>query len=152
MSDLKEQFSPLFEYIYKGNKDAISLSLALLKIAHTWDDLIDNDKEVSNATIDSAFLASTIDLTLNPLWDECLAYNLLNVYIRWNCANKIEKNINSTNNELAKAWCLRAGLYDLFSLIATRLYGLGWGLSINEDVYNFYGETLKDFIKEIRNA
>lgn len=150
--EYKESFEKLFIAIYKNNTEAIALSFSLLEIAHVWDDLIDKDREVSAHDINKAFVAATIDLSINPLWGEDLAFNLLNVYIRWQDANSIELDKDSTDNALSMAWMLRAGIYDMFILIAVKLHGLDWGLSISPQVRIYYGEPLTDFIKEIRHA
>ena len=78
--------------------------------------------------------------------------NLLNVYLRWQDANSLESDKASTDDDLAKAWMLRAGLYDLFLILAAKLYGLQWAKEVGPVVRRCYGETLADFIKEIRYA
>jgi len=146
------EFLPLFNQIYKADKYAINLSTLLLDIAHTWDDLIDKDKPVADEQINRAFLSATVDLTMNPLWDKHLASNLLNVYFRWSDANSIERDCSSTDDDLAKAWMLRAGLYDMFVLIAHKLYGRTWAEQVGPIIRKYYGETLIGFIEEVRNA
>ena len=148
----KESFKLLFDKIYQGNNDAISLSFILLDIAHAWDDLIDKDTAVNDININSAFLGATVGLSTNPLWGEDLAYNLLNIYIKWQTANKIETDTNSSKNEMSKAWCLRACLYDLFTLISVKLYGIEWGVKVSPLVVLFYGETLSEYLKEFNHA
>jgi hypothetical protein len=145
-------FDPLFILIYKHNKTAIELSYCLLQIAHLWDDLIDEDKKVSKLDINNAFVNALFVLPNNPLWDRDLNANLYNVYLRWQDANSIEQNKESTDNDLAMAWMLRASIYDMFVLIAEKLYGKEWARSIGPTVRAFYGEKLKDFIKEMRHV
>ena len=148
----KETFEELFDLIYKGHEEAKRLSFDLLQLAHTWDDLVDGDKEVSGDEANTAFVACLFTVPSSPLWGLDMQANLLNVYLRWQDANSIEANKDSSDNELAKAWMLRAGLYDLFSLLAVKLYGLQWGKEIGPTLRIAYGETLKDFIQEVRNA
>ena len=145
-------FDPLFNYIYKGNAEAIALSYCLLRIAHAWDDLVDKDKELTNEDINNAFVDALFTLPNNPLWDFRLNSVLYSVYLRWQEANVIEADKASTDNDLAMAWMLRASLYDLFVIIADKLYGRAWAEYIGVSVRKFYGESLKSYIKEIRHA
>lgn len=147
-----EAFSQLFETIYQGNADATKLSFDLLNIAHTWDDLIDKDKEITDDAINKAFLDSLYTVQLNPLYGLDIASSVLNCFLRWQDANAIEKDPRSTHNDLAMAWMLRAGLFDIFVLLATKLYGLSWAKEIGVAVRKAYGEKLNDFILEIENA
>lgn len=147
-----DSFTVLFNKIYKGDKHASWLSLALLHVLHTWDDLIDKDHPIESKDINSAFLIALTDISVSPLWDRDMAALLRSVYFRWQAANKFEASDASTDNDLAKAWMLRAGCYDFFVLIANKLYGDTWAEQISPVVYNFYGEELTTFIQEARNA
>lgn len=148
----KEVFEELFNLIYKGHEEAIRLSFDLLQLAHTWDDLVDGDKEVSGDEANTAFVACMSTPHRGLVGIVNMQANLLNVYLRWQDANSLESDKASTDDDLAKAWMLRAGLYDLFLLIATKLYGLQWAKEVGPVVRKCYGETLADFIKEIRYA
>lgn len=147
-----DSFKQLFAIIYKGDKHAEWLSLAILHVLHTWDDLVDKDKPVASSSINSSFVLALADISTSPLWDASMAITLKSVYFRWQTANTIERTKESTDNDLAKAWMLRAGCYDFFVLIARKLHGDAWAEQISPTVYNFYGEPLTDFIQEIRNA
>lgn len=145
-----EGFEELFKHLYKGDKQAMSLAMSLLHVLHTWDDLIDKDSPVSDEDINCAFLFALVDIGGSPLWGPDLAAAMRGVYYRWVAANTIEADKDSTDNELAKAWMLRAGFYDLFVLIAAKLLGREWAEHASAEVHKLYGEPLEDFIKEIR--
>ena len=145
-------FKDLFDNIYKGNQVATRLSFELLDYAHLWDDLIDRDTPVSDESINRVMLSALTSISCSSLWGPHLATIVQSAYFRWHAANNIERNKASTDNDLAKAWMLRAGLYDVFVLIAAKLYGQEWAESVSVKVYGLYGEQLADFIKEIRNA
>lgn len=147
-----ESFEELFDKIYKGDKHAAWLSLAILHILHTWDDLIDRDVPISDNSINSAFLVAMTDVSVSPLWDIEMVNLMRLVYFKWQAANKFENDAEATDNTLAKAWMLRASCYDFFVAIANKLYGATWAEKISPIVYSFYGEELKTFIKETRNA
>lgn len=145
-------FDKLFKLIYKDNVEACRLSFALLECVHTWDDLIDKDKPVDDKAINTAFLNALVHIGGSPLWTPDMGAHMLNVYLKWSDANYIEAHYKNDDNELAKAWMLRASCYDLFVLIATKLHGIAWGVQIGPSVRLTYGETLHSFLQEIKNA
>lgn len=145
----KQAFLPLFEHIYKNDTAAIELSFMLLDVSQIWDDLVDKDKPVSNEDIDKAFLYSLQYIPTHKYWSPAMHCMLNSVYLRWHAANKIEADINADENELSKAWMLRAALFDLFELLSLQLYGLDWAKSNARLIRQFYGETLNKFIAEV---
>ena len=146
-----QAFSDLFGLIYKDNEDAISISFKLLETAHTWDDLIDGDEVKPNA-INSAFIALGFELQQYEIWHSAgLAHHLLNCYLRWRDATNIERG-DHTDSDLHKCYMLRAGLYDLFVIIAYHLYGDEWACDVGPIVRKFYGETLEEYMGEMKNA
>jgi len=148
-----ESFKILFKEIYKGNEQATDLSFKLLEIAHTWDDMIDKDKEITDDQINNAFIMSIFEIQNNPLWFQCgLNHHVLNVFLRWRDSTIMEQDENSTDDDLVKCFMLRAGIYDIFVIIAYYLHGNQWAGEIGPTVRRFYGENLKEFIKEIRDA
>lgn len=54
--------------IFKQNEDAIQLVLMVREISHTWDDLIDKDKPVSEAQIHRAFWLALVGLRTNNFY------------------------------------------------------------------------------------
>lgn len=147
-----QAFDELFNEIYKGNEQAKQLSFDLIQVSQTWDDLIDKDIEVSDDQINSAFIKSIFEMQANPLWHQMgMAYHVLNVYLRWRDATIIERSQHS-DDDLNKCYMLRAGMYDLFVLIAYFLFGDEWAKIAGPVVRRFYGETLEDYKKEIKNA
>lgn len=150
--DHKKVFDELFTVIYKGNEDAKLFSFKLLEVAHTWDDIVDGDNP-SEDRVNSAFVSCFYEFQRHPIWkDAGLDHHLLNVFFRWRDANIIEKDNQSTDDDLNKSYMLRAGVYDLFVIIAYHLYGNEWAAEIGPYVRKSYGETLKDYIKEVRQC
>jgi len=142
--DERNAFSQLFFVIYKDNQHASMLSLKLLDFVHAWDDQYDEDKKIDN----NILLSALVDIGGSPLWTMDMAAHTKLVYIKWQASNKFE----ATKTQLEKSWMLRAAVYDIFVMIAEKLYGLAWAESIATTVYEFYGESLSDFLKEINNA
>ena len=137
-------FTNLFESIYKGNKEACKVAMKLLECAHAWDDQVDDDIPVN----DSVLFSMLFDIGGSYLWTPDMATHFKAVYIKWQTANKLE----AAKVHLDKAWYLRASMYDLFVMLAEKLYGLDWALSIAPSVYSVYGESIEDFLTEVNNA
>lgn len=147
-----ESFGQLFNVIYKGDPYATDLSFKLLNLAHVWDDLIDKDSPVGDEDINGVFL-DTVMLQDNPLWVRCgMHHHVLNVYLRWHDSDKMERDPASTHDDLIKCYMLRAGVYDIFVVLAFHLHGREWASEVGPMVRKFYGETPEEFIKEMRDA
>lgn len=147
----KAAFEELFDNIYKGDSNAKAISFILLSFLHIWDDIEDGDA-IAVETVHGTFLDVLTKLASYPLWDSHMQGTMISVFLRWQAANHIEQEDVVSDNDLAKAWMLRAGCYDLFVMLAYKLHGLAWASQISSFVYSFYGETLEAFIKEVRNA
>lgn len=147
-----EVFSNLFNYIYKGDMMAVELSFQLLHIAHTWDDLIDKDKPVDDVDINKAFINSLFTMQNNPLWHQCgLNHHVLNVFLRWRDATAIETD-SPSDDDLNKCYMLRAGLYDIFVILAYYIGGDAWAAEVGPLVRKTYGEKLVEYKEEMNNA
>lgn len=145
-------FETLFNQLYKNDMAATELSFMLLEVAHIWDDLVDKDKPVTTEEIDKAFIYSLQCIPMHKYWSPAMHAMLSSVYLRWHAANCLESCPASTDNDLAKAWMLRASLYDLFEMLALQLHGLEWAKSQAVTLRLFYGEQLTDFITEVRKC
>lgn len=143
----KQAFLPLFEHIYKNDTAAIELSFAVLDVMHTWDDLVDRDKPVDNMAINTAFMLALTVIPVHKYWNSVMHTMLVNTYLKWQAANKFEA--GDEQEHIKKAWMLRAGVFDLFLMLATQLYGVAWGEDCAPAVYAFYGEKLEDFLTEV---
>ena len=145
----KAAFLPLFEQIYKNDTAAIELSFMLLDVSQVWDDLVDKDKHVTTEAIDTAFLYSLQVIPMHKYWSPAMHSMLSSVYLRWHAANEIEADSLATKDEIAKAWMLRAGLFDLFEMLCLQLHGMVWAKANARLIRQFYGETLTNFTKEV---
>lgn len=145
-----DAFNTFFEYIYQGNNQAVSLSNKLISMASTMDDLIDKDRPVSNDQIYKLVMGAMFEIQVVPLWYEAgLNHHMLNVMLKWIDANAIESDSNSTQDDYAKCYMLRAGIYDIFAVLAHYLHGLDWSSKVGPEIRKFYGETLKDYFTEM---
>lgn len=53
---------------FGGNEDALNMYRTIVNLGHAWDDLVDNDKQVSEARINMAFLSALVYLPANPFY------------------------------------------------------------------------------------
>lgn len=53
---------------FGGNQDALNMFRAFVFLAHTWDDLVDKDKHVTEDTINQAFLTALVYLPANQFY------------------------------------------------------------------------------------
>lgn len=129
---------------------AVDMCMDLMKIAQIWDDLIDKDKEIDPASVHDVFITALIKLPSNPFY---MAFSselrplLMNVYLQWRAANEMEQ--SGKEEDINKAYMLRAGIYQVFAYCAFLVYGVEKSAEISADVWRIYGETLPEFVKEV---
>jgi hypothetical protein len=146
--DHLKDLNDLFEHIYKGDKEATALSLNLFGIAQKWDDLIDGDP-LSKKDVNTLFLDCIFTVQQSPYWTPMgLSHHILNVFLRWRDSDTMERG-DFSDDDLNKCYMLRAGLYDLFVVIAYYLHGSEWAFEIGPLVRRSYGEKLNDYKEEI---
>ena len=147
----RSDWGQLFDYIYQGHEAAKSLSFEILELVHIWDDLYDQDNPASPEDVNKAFFSAIYGLQNNPIWKACdLNTHMLNVIFRWHDANVLEQ--SKDEEDWHKAYMLRAGVYDLFVIIAFHLLGQEWARKIGPMVRRFYSETLSDFVEEVKSC
>ena len=145
-------FDVFFERIYNGHTGASQLSFQLIQVSQTWDDLIDKDKPCTDKDINSAFINSLFTMQQNPLWHQCaLSHHIFNVYLRWCDATAIETS-SPSDDDLNKCYMLRAGMYDLFAIIAYHIGGDDWAAIVGPEIRRFYGEKLNEYKEQINHA
>lgn len=144
----EQAFEELFAYIYKEDREATRLSMLLLKIAHDWDDLIDGEP-LQRKDVNRLLLNCIFNVQQSPYWIPMgLNHHILNVFLRWRDSDTIERG-DFTDEDLNKCFMLRAGIYDLFVIIAFYLHGEEWADEIGPVVRRFYGEKLTEYKEEM---
>lgn len=152
-SDVISEFEGLFDIIYKGNAEAKDLSLKLISMAATLDTLIDKDRPVKDTEIYDFANRALFELPVNRMWQQFgLHGHLLNAFLKWRDSNSIESDNKRTLDDLRKTYMLRAGIYDIFVVIAYYLYGDEWASEIGPIVRRSYGESFDEYIREIGYA
>lgn len=89
---------------FGGNEEALAMYQMFVDLAHTWDDLIDKDKEVSENAINNAFSICLIYLPMNRFY-QAIQYAVLPMWISvvsaYQTANHYEKTKDEHGIEIA---------------------------------------------------
>lgn len=145
----------VFKNLYpllKCNGDATRFCCDLMKIAQVWDDLIDRD-DYEDDDINHVFHILLFTLPLNPFYiqhqDE-LRPLIMNTILKWNDANKMES--EKEDGDLHMAYMLRAEIYSIFCYVALLVGGSSYAKEVGVQIRRLYGETMKDYLKEMNHA
>jgi hypothetical protein len=136
--------------IYQGNQDAVELALMLYNVAQVWDDIVDGDA-VTARDVNAAFVDALVKMPTNRIYQLIpeLPYHIYNVFLRWRDATNIENN-QPSENDLHKCYMLRAGLFDIFVLIAAKMFGDDYAAEVGVTIRRLYGETFESYSQEFR--
>lgn len=79
---------------FNGNRDALAVYKTFIHLLHTWDDLVDKDKDVSEGDVNEAFLSALVYLPANPFYASIQRDILpmwMGVVSAYEAANKYER-------------------------------------------------------------
>lgn len=97
---------------FGGNQDAINLFDMLIDLAHTWDDLVDKDKDVTEAKINNAFMICLVYLPCNPFY-QSIQRDVMPMWITvvsaYQTANHYERTKDAHGVEIAHTLRYAAG-------------------------------------------
>lgn len=97
---------------FGGNQDALDFFRMLVDLSHTWDDLVDKDKEVSEDQINDAFLIALVYMLVNPFYQRIQAQILpmwITTVSAYQTANHFEKAKDPHGLEIAHTLRYAAG-------------------------------------------
>jgi hypothetical protein len=89
---------------FGGNQDALNMYKMFVDLAHTWDDLVDKDKEATEFGINNAFLICLVYLQANPFYkriQDQIMPMWLTVVSAYETANKFEQDKDHHGIEIA---------------------------------------------------
>lgn len=132
-----------------GDESAVDLAIELFDLAQQWDDLVD-EGDISKANPVLAYLG--FRLSYRPFfarYEALLRPALLVAYLGWRDANVLEWG-DAADKE--KAFMLRAGIYDVFALMAWIIGGEDHSARVGPSIRRAYAERLADFMQEHENA
>lgn len=97
---------------FGGNQDALIMFRMFVDLAHTWDDLVDKDKDASEQAINNAFLICLVYLPLNPFY-QTIQRDIMPMWISvvsaYQTANKFENSKDEHGVEIAHGLRYAAG-------------------------------------------
>lgn len=137
-------------HAFKGEKAAIAFFIDIIKVAHIWDDLIDQDKEVSARDIDDAFWRALIAIPCNPFFQRFqgeLSPLMQSGILNWQLANKLQAD-SQQGREIAHV--LRYSIIDMGTYICALIGGPDWANEVAPELrLRCQRDTLENFLKEI---
>jgi hypothetical protein len=97
---------------FGGNQDALNMFRMFVDMSHTWDDLVDKDKDVSESEINNAFLIALVYLQANPFYrsiQEQVWPMWMTVVTAYETANTFEREKDPHGIEIAHSLRYAAG-------------------------------------------
>jgi purine-cytosine permease-like protein len=89
---------------FGGNEEALAMYRMFIDLAHTWDDLVDKDKEVSEERINNAFTICLVYLPMNKFY-QAIQYAILPMWVAvvsaYQTANHYERTKDEHGIEIA---------------------------------------------------
>lgn len=140
----------LFQYVLKGNENAIELMNMLSFVSQVWDDLYDQDNKVERNDINTAFLWMFSSLPKNQFYNT--HFNEIqplieNAIVDWLTANHFEGESRCLNI----SWTLRDNLASVLIGMAKIIGGINWAVEVSPMIREFvHDEPLEDYINELR--
>jgi hypothetical protein len=97
---------------FNGNQDALNIYRCFIFLLHTWDDLVDKDKEVSENDINQAFLTALVWLPANPFY-RSIQNEIMPMWVvvvsSYEVANKFERDKDEHGLEIGHGLRYAAG-------------------------------------------
>jgi hypothetical protein len=97
---------------FGGNEDALNMYRMFVDLSHTWDDLVDKDKEAGESEINNAFLTCLVYLPLNPFY-RSIQHDIMPMWISvisaYKTANHYERTKDAHGVEIAHGLRYAAG-------------------------------------------
>ena len=139
---------------FGGNNDALQMYRMLVDLAHTWDDLVDKDKNVPEAEISNAFLIALVYMPSNPFYRQIQQQILpmwVTVVSAYEVANRFEKDKDPHGLEIAHN--LRYAVGHVVSFMVQTCVGYEKAKEILPEVWKaMVFERFDDYRKEHLNA
>lgn len=139
---------------FGGNQDALNMFRMFVVMTHTWDDLVDKDKDISEAETNNAFLIALVYLQANefyqsiqkqvwPMW--------MTVVSAYETANKFEREKDPHGIEIAHS--LRYATGHIVAYAVQVCVGPEKAKDILPEVWkNIFYERFDDYRKEHLDA
>lgn len=135
----------------RDDRDAVEFCLAVFRFCHLWDDLIDQDTEVTHDTIHRAMAGALIDLPKNRFYrlhHDALWPILQMGVVNWKSANRLEK--SSIYEHRVMAFTLRSIIMDIVAMCALLIGGEQWAELVHYDMQIANKELLREYLDTLK--
>lgn len=139
---------------FGGNQDAMNMFDMFVDLAHTWDDLVDKDKDVPEDKINNAFMICLVYLPMNPFY-QLIQRDVMPMWVTvvsaYQTANHFERNKDVHGIELGHT--LRYASGQIIAYAVHVCLGPEQAAKVLPDVWKAIAvERFDDYRKEHINA
>jgi hypothetical protein len=139
---------------FGGDQNAYNLFQMFIELSHTWDDIVDKDKDVSEDQVNNAFLIALVYMPSNPFYQRIQSAILpmwIPVVSAYKTANKFEQDKDEHGIEIAHNLRYAAGY--IISYMVHVCVGYEKAQEFMPDVWKaVVFERFDDYRKEHLNA
>ena len=110
---------------FSGNLEGLEIFQFLVDLLHTWDDLVDQDKPLTESRTNRAFLICLVGLPMNPVYQRIqtrIAPLWLSIVSAYETANHFERNHDEHGIEIAHTLRYAAGQIVALAMIECQGY------------------------------
>lgn len=121
-----------------GHEDAVEFITQFAHVCEVWDDLIDRDKDLSDAAIHNAFWMLLTEIPLNPFFDQFkrqLIPLMISGINAWLDANELER---GSPNDRVFAYVLRDWYMEFVSYVIYLTKGREYLREVSLEVRKFF--------------
>lgn len=115
----------------KGHPAAVDFLLALMDMAHVWDDMIDRDVQVSDSSINRAFWNALVVLPGNSFYQQYFTQLhplVVSAIVNWRAATTMEREGGELDQHIA--FTLRSSYTDIIVQCALIIGGPDWAEAV----------------------
>ena len=139
---------------FGGDQNAYNLFQMFIELSHTWDDIVDKDKKISEDQVNNAFLIALVYMPSNPFYQRIQSAILpmwIPVVSAYKTANKFEQDKDEHGIEIAHNLRYAAGY--IISYMVHVCVGYEKAQEFMPDVWKaVVFERFDDYRKEHLNA
>jgi hypothetical protein len=133
-----------------GHPEALAFLRDMARVMHTWDDLCDRDKPISDGMVTDAFWTALVTLPRNSFYREHeadLQPIVVNAILNWRIATHIERMPATTETLLHTAFIIRSSYIDMVTMSALLIDGPDWATHVGPGLRAWaHGEGFDNYL------
>lgn len=132
---------------FNGDDTALAFLLVISDITELWDDLVDQDKEITRQRLDRCMYAAIVELPCNPFYTKHRSYLsplIIQAINSWQDANVLEQ---GDRNERALAYTLRNIDIQLVQAIVFITQGYDKMREISPEIWKMFAAEQDDVLE-----